>query len=278
MNSGKLKGLANGFFIAMAMILPLSVSAYKVTIDGVEYNCNKTSKRASVQGPVDPTITKVSIPDRILDGNYTFTVTSIAKEAFDGCTELKTVEMGDGIETIGSCAFSDTGITKIRLSQGLKVIGNAAFYNANMTSLTIPDGVEIIRANAFKCCRELKTLKLGRSVKEIGDNAFEKCYALTAVDMPNSVKTIGKACFVDCNALKKVVLSTALTVIPEDAFQYAPVENISIHNGITSIGSGAFMYNNTPIINIPASVKVIEPWAFACGTGHTVNPPRESLR
>lgn len=74
--------------IAIAIVAPLDSGAFKFTQDGVIYSCNKSNKRASVQGPENIGIKKVDIPERILSDGDFYTVTSIASNAFQGCTSL----------------------------------------------------------------------------------------------------------------------------------------------------------------------------------------------
>lgn len=257
---------------ALLMFACVDSVAVKVTIDHIVYNCNKSTGKASVQGCGDYyELKKVNIPDNILYEGKTYTVTSIAKDAFDGCYQISSVTMGNTIETIGSGAFSSTGVKTLKLSEGLTIIGAAAFSHCNITNLVLPENLKIIRASAFYCNHSLKTVKFGRSLNEIGNNAFDWCESLTAIDMPNSVTILGKEAFNDCFALKSVVLSTKLPSIPESAFENCPIENLVIPPSVTSIGNGAFCNNHIAVINIPATCRVIEPWAFCYGTGHTLN-------
>lgn len=257
--------------LASVFIVPMTVSAFKVTVDGVIYNCNKDNKRASVQGCQDKAeLKKLTIPDNILHSSGTYTVTSIARNAFEGCTELTKVTMGNGIETIGSYAFSESGVKTITLSGGLKIIGEGAFYFCDLTSVTLPESLEIIRKGAFRSCHYLKTVTFGRKLKEIGDHAFWWCDKLTAANLPNSLTSLGVEAFMDCESLKSVTLSSGLTSIPTSAFENCPIENIVIPASVTSIGYSAFINNHTPVINIPGTVKTIGEWAFALGTGHTL--------
>lgn len=257
--------------VAMALLSTVSAEAFKLTVDGVIYSCNKTNKRASVQGCEDKAeLRTLTIPDNLLHSTGTYTVTSIASKAFEGCTELTKVTMGSGIETIGSYAFSETGVKSITLSGSLKIIGEGAFYYTDLTSVTLPESLEIIRKGAFRSCHSLKTVTFGRKLQQIGDNAFWWCDKLTAANLPNSLTSLGVEAFMDCESLKSVTLSSGLTSIPTSAFENCPIENIVIPSSVTSIGYSAFINNHTPVINIPGTVKTIGEWAFALGTGHTL--------
>ena len=263
---------AAALLTAALLVMPaVTARAAKVTINKVIYSCNTSNHRASVQGCGDDyTIKKVEIPDEILYKGENYKVTSIASNAFNGCTELTSVIMGNYIETVGSSAFADTGVKTVKFSERLQIIGNAAFYNTELTSVTLPESLEIIRANAFKANHKLKTVTFGRNITEIGDYAFWWCEALTGANLPNSLKTLGVEAFKDCESLKSISLSTALTAIPQSAFENCPVENIVIPASVKTIGEAAFCNHHTPSLTIPGTVTTIGKFAFTLGTNHTL--------
>lgn len=80
-----------------------------------------------MQGPESSGIKKLNIPERILSDGEFYTVTSIASNAFLGCSQLTSVTMGSGIETIGTSAFSGTGVKTVTFSRNLKIIGKKPF-------------------------------------------------------------------------------------------------------------------------------------------------------
>lgn len=80
-----------------------------------------------------------------------FNVIHIASWAFGNCENLKTLELGDNLETIGYCAF----------------------YNCSaLTELTIPNKVESIDGYAFANGSSLEKIVIPNSVKTIGNYAF----------------------------------------------------------------------------------------------------------
>ncbi len=88
------------------------------------------------------------------------TVKVIGQKAFYQCNKLSTLELNEGLVSIGREAF--------RLCTGLKF------------DLTIPLSVEIIDEYAFAYCTGFSGYKLtipkGNSLKFIGSNAFESCW------------------------------------------------------------------------------------------------------
>jgi len=109
---------------------------------------------------------------------------------------------------IPSGAFEDgTGLTSIELPDGIESIGNSAFSGCtSLTSIEIPDSVESIGDYAFYGCKSLKSIELPGSVKSIGKYAFCHCTSLTSIDIPDSVVSIGEELFSYCSGLQSITI------------------------------------------------------------------------
>ena len=81
-------------------------------------------------------------------------VTSIGDRAFDGCTSLTSVTIGNGVTSIGDHAFYGCeSLTNITIPDSVTSIGNSAFCNCiALESITIPDSVTSIGDSAFGGC------------------------------------------------------------------------------------------------------------------------------
>ena len=160
-------------------------------------------------------------------------VTSIGREAFKNCSELKSVTIPVGVTGIEWEAF--------RFCKGL-------------ASVTIPEGVTHIDVNAFCDCGGLKSVTLPSSLKNIGWGAFGRCVGLTSVTIPNSVETIWHDAFNGCSELKSVVIPDNVTSIGDRAFLgCSELESVAIPAGVASIGTGVFgECNALKLINLDA--------------------------
>ena len=84
-------------------------------------------------------------------------VTSISNYAFQYCTLLNQVSLGDSLHIIGACAF--------------------AFCNS-LSSICLPNNLPSIGFGAFSECTALGKVVLGKGLTSIEKSAFEKCNKL----------------------------------------------------------------------------------------------------
>ncbi len=176
----------------------------------------------------------IIITDKITYKDAQYTITSIKKDAFYGCSGLTSINyMGD---IAGWCVIS--GLRELMSSyrtlhiNGKQVTGE----------LVIPNGV-----------------------KSISDCAFYGCYGLTSIVIPDSVTSIGDNAFFDCPIEKATIPAVAISSI-----QKTDLKEVVITSG-ESIGSNAFSgCNSLASITIPDSVTSIDEDAFRNCSGLTI--------
>lgn len=157
--------------------------------------------------------------------------------------DILSVEIGDGITTIASCAFYNCrNITSVVIPEGVTTIGDSAFSACdNLKEIYIPSTVTRIGTRTFSlniglekitvsennpvfhsdgnCIIETatKTLLTGcntsviptdGSVTAIGDNAFSGCNGLSSIVIPDCITSIGECPFVFCNSNLTVIFPT----------------------------------------------------------------------
>ncbi|MBE7003044.1 MAG: leucine-rich repeat domain-containing protein, partial [Ruminococcaceae bacterium] len=210
-------------------------------------------------------------------------VTSVGAEAFDGCKNLTTLDLG-GVTTVGAHAFSRcTGLTTLDLS-GVRTLKSFAFnWCTDLTTLAL-GGVTTIGNDAFHHCSGLETIDLGQ-VQSIEAGAFFECTGLTSVTIPASVTEILGNPFPECESLTSLSVAEGNTAyrIDENGFLlsadgktllYCPngkTGALTIPAGVETVGHSAFRdcTGLTGTLVIPADVTTIGDFAFYGCSGLT---------
>ena len=99
-------------------LFSLHVSAQTVYYNGLKYNLNGNTAEVIGNDPNSFVInTNVTIPSSIEYGGKQYSVTSIGKEAFKGCSSLASVNIGDNVISIGDSAFEGcSGLTSVHVT------------------------------------------------------------------------------------------------------------------------------------------------------------------
>lgn len=181
----------------------------------------------------------------------------IGNSAFSNCTNLTTVELGDGVTSIGKSAFLKcTQLPSITIGNGVTSIGISAFNGCTaLKAANIGNGA--IGASAFQDCSRLASVTLGDGVTSIGANAFLRCTELTSMYIGSSVGIIENYAFSGCTALEEVTISAAQ--IGNQAFRSAKaLKKVTLGDDVVTIPAGAFSNcgmgnkNNSPELYLKA--------------------------
>lgn len=156
-------------FIALTLLCTtITAFAYDfMDSDGLCYDINSdgTSVTITYQNSSSPRYTSISgdltIPESVSSGGKTYTVTSIGSQAFNGCSGLRSVSMGNSITIIGHGAFYGcSGLASVYIPNSVYFIGDHAFRECTgLTSVTIPNSVTRIGGFAFFNCSGLMNIK-----------------------------------------------------------------------------------------------------------------------
>ncbi|MBR7101729.1 MAG: leucine-rich repeat protein [Clostridia bacterium] len=181
--------------------------------------------------------------------------------------------------------FYSSGFEKLIIPDTITYIGRAAFYKSTDLVEVEVYGSPYFYSSAFADCMLLDEITFYGNIKEIPDRMFFGCESLNKINVPDSVTKIGKDAFTSCKQLRKIELGDnvleigagafegttikeltipkGVTVINEDTFAYAGIENIIIHDGITEIKDGAFRNcKNLESVHIGSGVVSIGKKAF----------------
>ena len=170
----------------------------------------------------------------------------IGSNAFEQCEKLKTVQFAEGLYSLGSYAFSESGLIEI-IIPGAN-IGEKAFSGCqSLQRVNIEEGTSYIGVSAFEECRSLENIVLPKSVEEIRKSAFAYNTKLKSINIPESVTSIGGSAFNGCTGELtincKQLIEKDYTSTSYPAMNWLKGANFSkliIGDAITSIGDYVF--------------------------------------
>ena len=152
------------FLTSIFMLCCSAIYAYDFKVDGIYYNITSTTDKA-VAVTYHNTIYNsysgdIVIPETVEYNGAIYSVTSIGNSAFYACSSLTSIELPEGVTSIGHNAFQGCSITSIELPEGLISIGNSAFSGCDITSIELPAGLTSIGDYAFNACSNLDKIYL----------------------------------------------------------------------------------------------------------------------
>ena len=175
----------------------------------------------------------------------------IAKYAFNGCSNLVSIDIAPDTTEILASAFKNcSSLKQIAIPEGVANIPENCFEGcSSLTSVLLPSSVKSIGTNAFKGCSKLTEIIIPEGISEIPDSTFEGCNSLAAVKLPSSIKKIGMNAFSGCKALINISLPEGLAEIGESSFKECAAMNCSFPKSLKSIGKEAFSFCGFTKIN-----------------------------
>ena len=272
-----------------------------VTHDGKTYTVTTIGTSAFQ----DCNISRVEMPNTITEiMSYAFKKSGVSyvefskglkhirREAFSHVSNLDSVILHDGLETIDEYAFYEDNsysagglnyiyipnsvyhignnafayqrhLVKVRLPEGLKTIEDGTFYYcSSLEHITLPKELETIGAKAFQSTH-LRELEIPGKVRSVGDAAFQYTY-LTSVTVPDNVEVLGEDAFYGCKQLTSITFSKGMKKIPESVCSYCDkLVDVKIPDGIEEVDYGAFQHCTLlSTVKFPESVNKMGAYVF----------------
>ena len=103
-------------------------------------------------------------------------ITAIGEMAlsFGGLTQVVSIEIAGSVKTIGASAFGVTeNLKELTLHEGIEVIGTGAFSRTALESVVIPDSVHTLENTAFYACESMTEAYIGEGLKKQGVSVFQ---------------------------------------------------------------------------------------------------------
>ncbi len=231
------------------------------------------------------------VPASLATVNLSEACTAIAPFAFDACTGVKAVHMGNEMATIGAYAFARCGITEVSLPDSVTTLGVGAYLECPVEKVVLPFvgadntgaigylghmfGAANYAQNKDFVPATLKQLSLSTVCTTIGAGAFNDCVALEEIDLPNTITNIGENAFTntpyfdakpdglvyvdtvlytykgEMGEATDIVVEPGTIAIAAGAFDGLPITSISIPDSVVNIGAAAFRGSKLADITLP---------------------------
>lgn len=208
--------------------------------------------------------------------------------AFFNCSALTGIlNLPETLTYIGISAFRECSFTgELHLPNNLEYLGGEAFYSAGsfIGNLRLPDKIKSIPNRAFGNSGFTGQLDLNNAI-EFGSYSFYGCgftgnliIPEGTIEIPDHFMSFGSS--PGAGRLSSMILPKTLRRIGELAFfGQSKLRNISISEGLVSIGADSFFGANIVSLELPSTVQTVNQGAFATCyslsniTCHAVEPP-----
>ncbi len=216
--------------------------------------------------------TEVTFPAQI-DGKDVYGISVNGRNNCIPKNNITKAVVSEGIKEITTDAFySCTALTQIDLPESLITIGSFAFSLSGLKAITIPGSVSNIGTNVFSGCQSFQTVNIDEGVTSLSERAFSFCLNLSEVNLPEGLISIGYNAFDYCSKLTRIDFPESLTTIDNYAFAYCGLNSVNFPSNLSTIGNGAFQQSGLKSVTIPGSVANLGSSVFSsCESLQTVN-------
>lgn len=219
---------------------------------------------------------------------------TISSYSFSDNSALKEVYINGGGEVIEEYAFAnDEGLSTFQMnSPDALSLGNYVFEgDSELQNVRLSSTISEIGLRPFKGCTKLSEIDCSGSPYLVckdsilykmeggAETAIVQCLeargntagssTINKEELPATLTTIYEEAFEDCTGIGSVDLSaTKITGVPTNGFtNTTKLYSVYLPNTCTKIGKNAFTDSAVQYVEIPESVRIIDPSSFDTGEG-----------
>lgn len=234
---------------------PLANSFNETAFDGI-----KRIGAYAFEGHTE--ITSLEIPSNI---------DFIGEFAFSGCKNLSEVSFADAEAEIEMDAklFDGCPISKLYFGRNRKYTPRLYFDNRpfsgieTINEVKFGDKVKEIIYNEFKDCSNLSTIVWGSSIEIINTGAFSGCTSLRSINLPENLSRIEMGAFYESGIIA-VTLPASVTYLGGNSFaKCKSLSKVILNDAISKIEDDTFAYDSNLVeIDLGKSITFIGTLAF----------------
>ncbi|XME03095.1 leucine-rich repeat protein [Lachnospiraceae bacterium C1.1] len=176
------------------------------------------------------------------------TVKYLNSNAFDGCTNVETINIPDSdkIVAIGDSAFAGTEnlSTSITIGANVTNLGTSVFNDSSVTTVTVTSTkLDAMPAGVFTDSSVQKVYMADSSIKNLDSSCFEDCTNINEVTLPSALQTIGDSAFSGCTGITDITIPSTLISLGASAFKgCTALKSVTDFEGcgVTNLYSNAF--------------------------------------
>lgn len=188
---------------------------------------------------------------------------------------------GKPVVVIGQQAFTGgnktllqpeyVALKRIKVGKYVEVIDDGAFaHMPSLEQIDLPESLESMYDIVFNKSGTIKKLHLGKKFNFVTETSFRGVKILSFdVDPANEEFRAESGCLIDKSGTiikgcpGAVLPDSGVVSIEEFAFEYAPVDDPVVPEGVKKIGKGAFYGQSFKQVTLPSTIKFIYNVAFA---------------
>ena len=211
------------------------------TVPWKDYKNSGEITRVIIHEGVTSVSTKAFVSCESLE--YAFIPSSMKDiDGFTACSSLKSINLPEGLETIGIQAFCDCDSLKtVIIPSSVTTVGRDAFEECeNLKSIILPEKLTSIEESAFSS--GIKTIEMPAGVTTISRSAFNSSF-IESIVLPNNIVKIDEMAFRNCKNLKKIFIQNPQCEI-DDSFGTI-CSNLAFENAYRQFDGIIYGYENS---------------------------------
>ena len=212
------------------------------TVPWKDYKNSGEITRVIIHEGVTSVSTKAFVSCESLE--YAFLPSSMKDiDGFTACSSLKSINLPEGLETIGIQAFCDCDSLKtVIIPSSVTTVGRDAFEECeNLKSIILPEKLTSIEESAFSSSG-IKTIEMPAGVTTISRSAFNSSF-IESIVLPNNIVKIDEMAFRNCKNLKKIFIQNPQCEI-DDSFGTI-CSNLAFENAYRQFDGIIYGYENS---------------------------------